>query len=137
MYRRIPAPVLCLTLTVVLLATAGCQANSNASQAEQARDAEMRFVLGPLVDADGARRSLSVDSPEMAELQELQPWLDDRTAWYHSRLDNRRGVDSGFRQPVFTIIEIKDRDKLNSSNGQVQDNFSRDVKREIFIESAR
>ncbi|MEM1108403.1 MAG: hypothetical protein AAGH99_06900 [Planctomycetota bacterium] len=128
--------MLCLALTVVLLATAGCQSNSKVSQAEQARDAEMRFVLGPLVDADGTRRSLSLDSREMAELQELQPWLDDRTAWYHSRLDNRRGVDSGFLPPVFTIIEIKDRDKLNSSNGQVQDNFSRDVKREIFIESA-
>lgn len=116
----------------------GCAPSAVKQQrAAEARDAEVRFQLGPLVDEDGARRSLALDSPAMRDLQQYQPWLESQNAWYDTRLDQRPGVTAGTRRTILSISETSVRDKISSSNGQVQDNFSQNITRDTVIEIVR
>ncbi|MEM9418500.1 MAG: hypothetical protein AAGA25_05515 [Planctomycetota bacterium] len=134
---RLPSLSICGVLAVIALGT-GCTSSQEQEQrAAEARDAEVRFELGPLVDAEGNRRSLALDSPEMNELQSFQPWLDDRTAWYHDRLDRRPGVTAGSQRTIISISETSVRDKYGSSNGKVQDNYSQNTTLDTVIEITR
>ncbi|MEM9916030.1 MAG: hypothetical protein AAF911_13835 [Planctomycetota bacterium] len=124
-------------LAMALLGVGCAPSAAERQRAVEARDAEVRFELGPLVDAEGARRSLALDSPAMAELLEFQPWLDERTAWYHDRHDRRPGVEAGTRRTIIAISETTVRDKFSSSNGRMQDNYNQSTTRDTVIEVTR
>ncbi|MBB6431676.1 hypothetical protein [Algisphaera agarilytica] len=134
---RLPSLSICGVLAAVVLGTGCAPSKAEQQRAADARQAEMRFELGPLVDAEGNRRSLALDSPEMNELQSFQPWLDDRTAWYHDRLDRKPGVNAGTRRTIISISETNVRDRFSSSNGRVQDNYNQSTSRDKIIEITR
>ncbi|MEO0514841.1 MAG: hypothetical protein AAF086_06045 [Planctomycetota bacterium] len=138
MELRIPALALTCSALAVVMVGPGCTSSSSQQQrAADARDAEVRFVLGPLVDEDGARRSLALDSAAMNELYDYQPWLTQQASWYDTRLDDRPGVNAGSRRVILSVSETTVRDKISSSNGKVQDNYSQSTTRDQVIQIVR
>lgn len=127
----------CSALAVALLGTGCAPSASERQRTFEAHNAEVRFELGPLVDAEGTRRSLALDSPAMNDLYQYQPWLDQRTAWYQDRLDRRPGVNAGTRRTILSISETSVRDKFSSSNGKIQDNYNQSTTRDTVIEVIR
>lgn len=127
----------CSALALAAIGTGCTSSQMKQQRAAEARDAEVRFELGPLVDAEGTHRSLSLDSPAMRDLYQFQPWLNDRVSWYDDRLDRRASVAAGSRRTVVTFSETTVRDKFSSSNGKVQDNYSQSITRDKFFEVTR
>jgi len=123
---------------IAILFSAGCTPSASQQQAAaDARAAEARYVLGPLVDEDGGRRSLALDSSAMRDLHAFQPWLEQQASWYDTRLDSRRGVSAGSRRVILSISETTVRDKVDSNNGRVRDEFEKDSTRRRVIEIIR
>ncbi|MEM7626527.1 MAG: hypothetical protein AAF333_13105 [Planctomycetota bacterium] len=123
-------------LAVAATTLGGCATSSQPTDAERAA-AVNAWTLGPLVDDDGSYRSLSLDSPEMAELLEIQPWLTMGEPWYAGRVDRARQVTAGVK---FTIVEkafVAEKDRFDSNNGQVQDNFKSVITSKRLIEVVR
>lgn len=124
-------------LTVVAcLTSVGCATHGDRQEAH-ARYDEQVWMLGPLVDDQGEARSLTFDSPQMQQLQEMQPWLTAEDAWYHGRLDKRSGVIAGTRGRVLEVTQIRSRDRITSSDGDVKDNYSQSTSRYRYFESVR
>jgi len=129
-------PMVVLGLIVATSLTAGCSSTSK-QQAEAQQQDMMRWQLGPLVDEQGDQRSLALNSPQMDRLVQAQSWEASQAAWYYSRVDHGPAVTAGHRLPSYEITQVKTRDRISGTDGDVKDNYSRNVTRERFTETVR
>lgn len=118
------------------LGVIGCATDADRREARASYD-EQVWMLGPIVDEQGEARSLTFDSPQMQQLQHMQPWLTAENAWYTGRLDSRSSVIAGSRSRIFEVTEVRSRDRITSSDGDVKDNYSQSTSRYRYFESVR
>jgi hypothetical protein len=73
----------------------------------------------------------------MIELQTLQPWLTQREPWYASRNEVGPAVTAGIRSASVTRSLTTTRDRLDSFNGRVQDNYGQRTTTRRYLEVIR
>lgn len=120
--------------TLAVVALGGCASSSPQSTNAERTAAMNAWTLGPLVDDEGNYRSLSLDSPPMAELIEIQPWLAVGEPWYAGRIDRSRQITAGVRRQVVERAFISTTDRVEGKDGQVKDDFKLRVSTERIIE---
>jgi len=125
-----------LAAAILTLMLMGC-AQGQRGQAAAHRDAEMAWQLGPLLDEHGSHRSLSFDSPLMAEFIAYRDQVTTGPAWYDGRLDRGPRVVSGTRRTTVLRSHTRTRDRLNVSDGDVRDTYSSNTSRQRTIEVVR
>lgn len=124
-----------LATALLILGSLGCSSGrcANVSQEPSA------WHFGPATDADGNVRLLALNSPELREAQELQPWLTDAAsqAWYFDRNDRPAFVTSGFQSATREVSSTFTRDRQGVSRGVVSDNYHQTTYRSTFTETVR
>ena len=123
-----------VALLALTLLVGGCTTPSEPVSQAQADATMNAWTLGPLVDEHGHHRSLALDSPEMAELHEIQPWLTMGEPWYAGRVDRSRQITHGTKVRGVDRVLIATRDRIEGSDGEVNDDFRLQVRTQRTFE---
>lgn len=89
---------------------------------EQARPI-VSYDRRPQLDADGAPRSLVVQTPLLQHLQARES-ASVSLPWYADRNDRSLAADAGYQLPTLQDSVTITRDRQYHNNGRVRDHFS-------------